>query len=80
MADTGLDSFEAVANKLKDSTPTVSISQHTQERLRRMHTLIPMLFDAIEGYKANASDFPGGSTVNSLDRAISISAQITENK
>ena len=73
MATTGADSFSAVVDLLGDNP---FVSDLTLRQLKLADVLMPYVFDAIEGYTADAGKYPGGKTITSLDAAIFFVAAI----
>ena len=67
MATTGANSFSAVADLLGSNTYVPAL---TLRQLKLADVLMLYVFDAIEGYTADGTNYPGGKTITSLDAAI----------
>ena len=64
MAGVGIDNFDDLANFIVDSDPKLQVDAKKIANLRTMHTLMPMVYDAVSGYKADTKNYPDATALS----------------
>lgn len=72
MANTGSTDFNDAASKIEGSGPRNPVKQRTTEQLRKMHAVLPYVFDALNALDSQTSEYPGGLAFTPLDQAVLI--------